>query len=173
MKSSSFLLTIILLYISTIAYSQNNSENNGKTQSIFERLTSDLKEFKPDTAAAPNDKITRKIIELRKLKGGFNINEAVEYKLAEDKQKAQIPSADFEKFSTYITKGDGRKWLDNSIIAIYRQYFTYKELKQLIRFYKTAGGRKISTEFPFIMMKSLAAGEAIKSMYEEFEKNKK
>lgn len=173
MKNLPCLFTAVLLCISTTTISQNPVQNNNQMPAIFERLTADLKDFKLDTSSPPNDRITKKIIALRTLKGGFNINEAVEYKLAEDKQKNEIPPAAFQKFSTFITEGNGRKWLDNAVIAIYRQYFTYKELKQLVRFYQTAAGKKMASEFPFIMMKSSAAGEAIKNMYEEFEKNKK
>lgn len=135
--------------------------------SIFEKLTNDLKDYKPDTTKAPNDKITKEIIKLRILKGGFNINEAIEYKLAEDKQKSEMSTADFEKFSTYFKTGNGKRWLNNAIISIYRQYFTYRELKQLTKFYKTAAGRKMADNFPFLMLKSLMAAEAVKGFYRE------
>jgi hypothetical protein len=47
------------------------------------------------------------------------------------------------------------------MIHIYRQHFTYNELKQLVRFYKTSAGKKMAKDFPLIMMKSLIAAQII------------
>ena len=159
-------------FVSTNVFAQNFEEKNFKMQSVFEKLTNELKDYKPDTANAPNDKITKEIIKLRALRGGFNINEAIEYKLAEEKQKAEVPAADLEKLSTFFKTGNGKRWLDNAVTSIYRQHFTYKELKQLTKFYRTAAGRKMAADFPFIMMKSLVAGEAVKSFYTTNSENK-
>jgi len=164
--------SITYFIIVSSAFSQvDTAKLNHST--IFDRLTKVLKEYKPDTTAVPDDKITRKIIELRNLRGGFNINEAIEYKLGEDKQKNEIPAAAFEKFSNFLTSGNGKKWLDNAVIWIYRQHFTYRELKALVKFYKTSAGQKLATESPIIMMKSLAAADSVKKIYEEGQKIKK
>ena len=61
--------------------------------------------------------------------------------------------------------GNGKKWLDNAVIWIYRSQFTYKELKQLVRFYKKEVGQKLATDLPIIMMQTLTAAEKIGSMY--------
>jgi uncharacterized protein len=164
---------IVCFLAATPAFCQVDSLNTKSPLLIFDRLTKDLKEYRPDTTAVPNDKITKVIIELRNLRGGFNINEAIEYKLEEDKQKKEISEADFESFSVYFKNGNGKKWLDNAVIWIYRQHFTYQELKQLVKFYKTPAGQKIATEFPVVMMKSLAAAEGIKNMYMQGQTNKK
>ena len=156
---------IAFFLTATTVFSQVDSLNPKKKSLIFDRLTKDLKEYKLDTTEVPNDKITKVIIELRNLKGGFNINEAIEYKLEEDKQKKEFSEADFESFSFFFLNGNGKKWLDNAVIWIYRTHFTYQELKQLVKFYKTPAGQKIATEFPIIMMKSLAAAEGIKNIY--------
>lgn len=156
--------SISCLMIGTSIYSQVDSLNS-QNLSIFNRITNDLKNYKLDTTSVPDDKITRTIMELRLLKGGFNINEAVEFKLEEDIQKKEIPESEFENFSLFFKTGNGKKWLDNSIVWIYRQHFTYQELKKLVKFYKTSAGQKIATEFPIVMMKSLAAAESIKNIY--------
>ncbi|RYF81816.1 MAG: DUF2059 domain-containing protein, partial [Chitinophagaceae bacterium] len=118
----------------------------------------------------PNDKTTKKIIELRKLRGGFNINEAIDFKLQEDKQKGDVPAAEMEKVVAFF-KGTGKQWLDNAVIWIYRRHFTYNELNDLVKFYKTPGGRKMATDFPLIMMQSLRASEMIKEAYEQQQKS--
>jgi hypothetical protein len=138
-----------------------------QTDSIFERVTKSVKDFKFDTAAAPNDKFTRKIKELKSLRGGFNINEAVSFKMEEEVQKKEISKEEYEKISSFFTVGNGKIWLDNAMTSIYRKHFTYVEIKQLIKFYKTSAGKKMTTDFPIIMLESLRAAEMIKEMYEQ------
>jgi hypothetical protein len=133
------------------------------TLTLFERVGASVKEFRLDTSAAPADKITQKIIELRSLKGGFNINEAIEFKIEEDRQKNEVSKAELDKIATFFKEGNGKRWLDNATIWIYRKHFTYPQLKQLVKFYKTSAGQKLATDFPIIMMQTLAAAEAIKA----------
>ena len=60
-----------------------------------------------------------------------------------------------------MLQGQAKIWLDNAVIHIYRQHFNRKELRQLIKFYKSSAGQKLATQFPFIMMKSLLAAQTI------------
>jgi hypothetical protein len=150
---------IVFNFITVFAVAQNDT---AKMNGIFERITGHVKEFKLDTTQVPDDKITNKIIKLRRLRGGFNINEAIAYKQQEDKNNKgevspQIAAYLDEQFKT----GKGKRWLDNAMIHIYRQHFTYNELKQLVRFYKTSAGKKMAEDFPLIMMKSLIAAQII------------
>lgn len=158
-------LIYTLCLIPTMAFSQN--EGITAPSNIFSRITQSIKEFKLDTTAAPNDKITKKIIELRNLRGGFNISEAIDYKIEEDRQKNEIPKSEIESLATFFKSGNGKKWLDNAIIWIYRQQFSYNELKLLVKFYKTPTGQKMAANFPIIMMKSLRVAEIIKENYLE------
>ncbi|HYF29511.1 MAG TPA: DUF2059 domain-containing protein [Chitinophagaceae bacterium] len=163
-------LMLIFCFVTAIGYAQTDTATNTAAADIFKRITSAIKDFKPDTTAPPDDKITKKIIELRNLKGGFNINEAIDFKIAEDRQKGELPSAELDKLSTFFKTGNGRKWLDNAVVWIYRRHFTYDELKQLVKFYKTSAGQKMAAEFPVIMMQSLAAAEMIKDQYAQQQK---
>ncbi len=131
---------------------------------IFQRLTEELKNFKPDTSNVPNDRTTKKINELRSLRGGFNINEAIAYKIAEDISKEPEKKNELEKLKQSFETGNGKRWLDNAVTWIYRKEFTYKELKQMVRFYKTKAGQKFAKAAPFLMLKSLAAGETVKQL---------
>jgi hypothetical protein len=159
------LVTCLGLFAFGSAFSQTNPDARAIDLSVFERLTNEVKNYKPDTSAVPDDKITRKIIEVRTLKGGFNINEAVAYKIEEERKKNDMPKEELDKIATFFKSGKGKRWLDNAVIWIYRQRFTYKELKQLARFYKTPAGKKMGADLPVIMLQSLAAGEMIKGMY--------
>jgi len=164
----SILLFAFCLFAPTV-FSQSDSTKAG-INSIFERIGKEVKDYRLDTTNAPNDKIMRKIIELRNLRGGFNINEALEYKLEEDRQKNEVPKEELDNLSNFFKSGNGKKWLDNAVIWIYREHFSYKELKQLVKFYKTEAGQKMATDFPVIMMQTLTAGEMIRNLYAQQKK---
>ena len=155
------LLLLSCLLHQTNVFAQQTDSMAGKE--MFNRIAQAMENYKPDTSNVPPDKITRTIIELRNLRGGFNINEAIAFKLQEDLQKKEITQAQFDKLHTYFFEGKGKRYLDNALIWIYRNNFNYKELKQLTKFYKTSAGKKMATQFPIVMLQSLAAGEAIKS----------
>ena len=131
------------------------------TPNIFEKLTSAAKNFRLDTSAAPADRITAKINELRSLRGGFNINEVMQFKIEEDRQKKETPAKDLDVLAAFFTSGKGKYWLDNAVTWIYREHFTYRELKKIVKFYRTTAGQKMATDFPAIMIKSLQAAEMI------------
>jgi hypothetical protein len=98
---------------------------------------------------------------LRNLKGGFNINEAIAFKQQEDEGKNEVPKEQLAFVKQQFESGNAKRWLDNAVIHIYRDHFTYKELKQMAKFYKTSAGQKLADDFPYIMMKSLMAAQII------------
>ena len=155
-----FTLAVALCLLFFAGYAQD-------TAGIFQRIAAGIKDYKLDTSAAPDDKITKKILELRSLRGGFNINEVIDFKIAEDRQKNEVPKEQLDKVERFFKTGNGRRWLDNAVIWIYRQHFTYPELKQLVKFYKTSAGQKMADDFPVIMLQSIRAGELIKEMFEK------
>lgn len=143
---------------------QQGSVTGNDQLSVFARVTQQVGAYKPDTSAVPNDKLTHAIIKLRNLKGGFNINEAVEYKIAEERPKKELPAEQIDKLSAYLTKGDGKRLLDNAVVHIYRNTFTYHEVKQMIRFYRSGAGQKMAETFPVVMLECFAAGEYVKGL---------
>lgn len=158
---------ILLLFFYSLLLSHTNAQDNKNDQleNVFSRITGELKDFIPDTSTVANDKITRKIIQLRELRGGFNIHEAIQFKLAEERQKKEMAPADIDQLADFFTRGNGFRWLNNAMIHIYRDHFTFKELRRMVRFYKTTAGQKLASDFPVIMLKSLKAGEMIKDIY--------
>ena len=130
--------------------------------SVFKRIAGEMANFKVDTTEPPNDKTTSKIIELLKIGGAFNITEAIEFKIAEDRSKNEITEEKKRELERFFAEGDGHKKLQNSIVWIYRNHFSYTELKSLVRFYKSSAGRKLTSQFPIIMLKSLTAAQQIK-----------
>ncbi len=153
------LLLLLFLAVAMPALAQNTPVD----PDIFNKITAAAKEYVPDTSAAPNDKLTRKIMEFRNLKGGFNINEAVLFKFQEEEAKATDAAAKeaVQKMKDAFFNGNAKHWLNNAIIHIYRTQFTYKEMRQLVKFYRTPAGQKMATQLPVIIVKSLAAAEMI------------
>lgn len=153
--------TILSLFLTFFCAAQNDKT----TSPIFEKIALEMKEFKLDTTAVPNDKLSKRIEKLRNLKGGFNINEAIEFKIAEERSKENGPTEELDKIEAFFKNGNGRIWLNNAVIWIYRKQFTLKEINQLIRFYKSSAGQKMVEKFPILMLQSLKAGEEIKENF--------
>lgn len=146
---------------------ESSSQENKPLPPIFERLTTAAKDYKLDTSTPPADKSTKRIIELRNLRGGFNINEAIDFKIEEDRQKKDLSPEEAARLSEFFKSGNGKQWLDNAVIWIYRKSFTEQELKQLVKFYRKPAGQKLATEFPAIMLQTLRAGEMIVEIYKK------
>ncbi|MGV3656596.1 MAG: DUF2059 domain-containing protein [Chitinophagaceae bacterium] len=166
MKKWTYLCIFLLLH-GMYATAQNDSTTQAKYNADYERITGQLASYKPDTTSAPNDKITRKIRELISLRGGFNIHEAVGFMIEDERKKGDKEAAQLDRLAHYFTQGDGYRHLNNAAIWIYRLHFTYKEIKQLVKFYKTSAGKKMADDFPVVVLKSLAAAEMLKKGFEE------
>lgn len=161
---------LLLFFMYTTAGLFAQTADTAKSKALppaFERITRELSAYKPDTTSPPADKITQKIMELRTLRGGFNINEALAFKMEEERQKGEMPAGVQKKLTDYFTAGNGRRWLDNAVIWIYRNHFSYDELKGLVKFYKTTAGQKMASDFPAIMLESLAAGQMLKEAFDK------
>ena len=128
---------------------------------VFEKITATLKDFKVNTTAVPEDQLTREIRKLRETKGGFNINEAISFKIGEDLTKGDLTQLESEKLDQFFKSGKGKSDLDNAVIWIYRDLFTTSEVRKLTKFYKSSAGQKLSENFPIVMLESLKAAEGI------------
>lgn len=168
-------LTLIFCLLSTLAFAQHDHNHDHDhdhdkvivrdTSSVFARHFQAVKDYKVDTTAVPNDSITKLITELRNLGGGFNISEVIQLKIEEDREKQGVSSPEFEKATVFFKTGAGKKWLDNAVIRIYRNHFTYDELKDLVNFYKTPAGKKMAAELPVVTLKSIRVAEVLREYF--------
>jgi hypothetical protein len=159
MRKFFYLSALFFCTLQLKAQKDSSIENSSANELI--KIINDIKSYKPDTSEVPNDKITRKIIEFRNLRGGFNINTVMDYKIHEDEGKDETSKKNASILREQFHSGNAKKWLDNSIIWIYRKEFTYKELKKIVRFYKTRAGQKFSEKNLAILLKSVVAAESI------------
>lgn len=133
---------------------------------VFERIKGEVSAYKPDFSPPPDDRLTSAIKELRQLGGGFNINEAIAFKLAEDRKEGKISQDDFDRLGDYLIRGEGAEKINNAVNRIYRDQFSLKEIKQLIKFYRTPAGKKMNRQFPVMMLKSLMIAENLTKNYQ-------
>ncbi len=160
-----YLLTLVLSITFILpVFCQKDSTKISPEVKLFMTIMQDMEQYVPDTSAAPNDKITTKIQAIRQLRGGFNINEVVLFKLEESRQKNELNTQTYNRIKAFFKTGNGKRWLDNAVIHIYRKRFTYAELKTLEKFYRTPAGQKMATELPLIMVESLKAAEMIQKL---------
>jgi hypothetical protein len=157
------MLRLNIIIVSFIFFAAAAHAQSSTGAAFFNRIAEKVKAYRIDTSDAPADKITQKIIELRQLKGGFNINEAIEYKIEEEKRNGKDSTGALDSLAIFFKTGNGKRWLDNATIWIYRQHFSYDELKDLARFYSSQAGQKMAADFPLIMVETLTAAETIKS----------
>lgn len=154
-----YIFIIAFLCFSSLMYSQDTEKD------IFKRITTAVEKFTVDTTAVPEDKLTEHIRKLRETKGGFNINEAILYKITEDRNKKDITAEEAAQLEDFILKGKGKVWLENAVIWIYRKHFSLSEIKALTRFYSSSAGKKFSYNFPIIMIESFKSAEKIIEKY--------
>jgi hypothetical protein len=168
-SKKALLFLLLSIFFSMLVEAQNTSDTATQAQHLafVQNMMKEVGAYKPDTTSPPADKITQKIIELRKLRGNFNINEVVAFKLEEDKQKGDLSAEKQKQLFDYFTTGNGKRWLDNAAIWLYRNRFSYRELKQLVKFYRTSAGQKMAADFPVIMMESLAAAQMLKDGFDK------
>jgi len=119
--------------------------------------------LKLDTLDAPNDAITQKIRDLRKVKGGLTIESIVQLKIREEKQKdtSRAKQEYYGKLLQEATQGRTAKLIENCMINMYRRTFTEQEIDDLLHFYKTSAGQKMDKEFLVLLVESAKGAEQL------------
>ncbi len=121
--------------------------------------------LKLDTMPVPDDRLTKKIKLLRKQKTGLTPEAVINIKLMEEQAKNPSSSKEFfEKLKANLLEGQGHHLIENSLINLYRRTYSEKEIDQLLRFYKTAAGKKSDRENFFLMIESIKDAEKIMEM---------
>jgi hypothetical protein len=122
-----------------------------------------------DTLDAPNDALTQKIRELRKLRSGLTVEGIVQLKMMEEKQKdtSAAKKEFYDKLLKEATQGRTAKLIDNCMINMYRRTFTEQEVDDLVRFYKTSAGQKMDKEFLVLLVESAKGAEQLLKMAAE------
>jgi len=155
---------ILLIFFSSLAqfgYSQIDTAFIGRLKAL-----DSLNILKLDTAAVPNDQLTKKILELKKEKTGIGLESLMYIKIMEEKQKPNSSRTNdfFDKLQNELATGRTSKLIENCFVNIYRRTFTEAEIDDLIRFYKSSAGKKMEREFLPLLVESAKAAEQLLEM---------
>ncbi len=121
--------------------------------------------LKLDTMPVPDDRLTKKIKLLRNERTGLTPEAVINIKLGEEQAKNPSFSKEFfEKLKVNLLEGKGHHLIENSLINLYRRTYSEKEIDQLLKFYKTAAGKKSDRENFFLMIESVKDAEKIMEM---------
>ncbi len=151
----------------TTAHAQNETQPKENLDQLIERITQATSHFKIDTTAVPDDRITRKIEEIRKYRGNFNIDALIDLKLMQDKNSHKHSKAELTRETNFFKTGDGSRWIHNAVVWVYRKHFTYKELKGMARFYKSPAGQKWGSDFPIVLVQVGMVAEQVGQLYQK------
>ncbi len=70
----------------------------------------------------------------------------------------QIPDEILQEFHAELTRGIAEELVELTI-PIYEEHLTHAEIKELIRFYETAVGRKLIQVMPDLIRESMEVGQ--------------
>jgi hypothetical protein len=113
-----------------------------------------VQELAFDTSAAPEDAFTQDIRQLLTLTGAAALDTkmaGISLKESLKGNESEFTKKFYERFIYEMTEGRAKQWLTNLYIRAYRRYFSPSEIKQLIVFYQTPLGKKISAQLPDLM----------------------
>ena len=75
-------------------------------------------------------------------------------------QKIPVAPELIGKIHDILLSKENMKELDNGVAVIYDKNFTHKEIKDIIKFYKTKSGKKLLSKIPEITLQSMEVGQA-------------
>lgn len=153
MDKSIVILSLVILLISNSSVAQSDS--------IMNKMFREIASFTPDTTMPPPGKKSVLASRLLSYTGILNIDEAIDFKIFESRQKKERPENEISAASEFFNTGKGRRLLNNAMINIYTESFTEVELKRLTKFFKKNTGKKFLRTFPMIMIKGLMAAEYV------------
>jgi uncharacterized protein len=151
------LYTLLLIILPAAAFAQIDT-------AFLQRLklmeSADM--LKKDTMTVPDDAFTRKIKELRAEKNGLNIELVMQIKIKEEQEKDKTrPAEYYDRLLKEMTTGETGRLLENCLVNMYRESYTEQEVDELIRFFKTSAGKKMNTEFIFLIARSVKDAEQL------------
>jgi hypothetical protein len=153
-------IILAIFFIPSIAFSQLDLAFVTKLKALD---TANI--LKSDTIAVPNDQLTQKIQLLRKERRGLTTETFLQIKIMEEREKDKIHAASYyDSLLVEVTTGRTGRLIDNCVINLYRRSFTEAKVDELLRFYKTAAGKKMDSEFLLLMLRSIKDAEHLMKM---------
>ena len=117
-----------------------------------------------DTAAPPNDELTKEIMKFLNTTNALNLGaQFADLIVKRDLVDPQhlLPDEFFIRMSKAMTEGEGRRLFSNLVANIYRDHFSLQDMKDLNAFYSTPTGKKVVATLPLILVESTKRGEQL------------
>ena len=92
------------------------------------------------------------------LTGSANVGKQVALQLMAQLREVapEVPEAFWQEFAEGVDVGE----LVELVIPVYDRNFTHEDIRELIRFYESPIGRKVSATLPAVARESMEAGQA-------------
>lgn len=161
MRQKKIISLILGLTIFTVcSYAQSDSAKIAALQKIF-----GMAKFKVDTTAVKEDSLTKKIFTLRAERGPVNLDNVLKFIIQNKEANDTVHSKKYyDALSDECQNGHSHQLIENILINLYRQCFTEPEIDQLILFYKSSAGKKMSNDFMVLSITAaMAAQEIVKA----------
>lgn len=104
-----------------------------------------------DTAAAPDDSLTRELINFLNITGALNLGVQLAKSMNKDKGDDILPQEFYDRIYKEMTEGESKRYFETIIVKIYRKYFTVEDVQRLIEFYSSETGKKSLAMMPSAM----------------------
>lgn len=120
-----------------------------------------LAQSRPTTSQSANNQEEKinNIKELMAITGEEKLSQQIRTQLING-MRSQVPQVPQEFWNTLAEEMDSDSdKMKNQIIAIYSKYFTNEDIKELIAFYKTPLGRKVTNVLPQVTRESGEVGQ--------------
>ncbi len=114
-----------------------------------------------DTTAAPNDELTRDILQLLELTNAMNIGQVFAQGLSKPEEQNELLKEFYKRFFKEMKDGDAHKWMMSLFVKAYRQRYTGEEIQELVKFYQTPLGKKVIKETVEMLPAVMKEGEKI------------
>lgn len=119
-----------------------------------------------DTTLVPDDKFTHDILQLLELTNAMNMGmQFAQAMRSVEPDSNNIMGKFYERFIEDMRTGTAYRWMKRIYVRYYRKYFTNPEIEELIRFYESPLGKKITTSatemLPAVINEGKKMGEYI------------
>jgi len=153
---------LLMLLFGLCSFTVNSfAQSDTATIATFQKIFGTT-QFKVDTTAVPEDSLTQKIRLLRKVRGPLNMDIVIKnFIQGQEENDKTHPKEYFDRLLEECQNGNAHRLIENVLINLYKQCFTEQELDQLLLFYKSSAGQKMSKDFMLLSFTGATAAQRI------------
>lgn len=97
-----------------------------------------------DTTAVPEDAFTADIMKLLEVTNAINLGTLIAENMPKEYENNETMKNFYARLIGDMRNGVSRRWIERAYVREYRKKFTQEEIKELIRFYDSPIGKKLT-----------------------------